>query len=445
MTLPVAIALYEWFFFRDLRVAWTRKTLFVVASLSALALAGAWLLLGADPLAGILEEYARREFTMGERVLTELRVVVFYLGLFAWPTPDRLNLLHDFELSRSLLDPWTTFASAAALLGLLVAAILGARRHRLLAFCALWYLLHLVIESSIVAIEIAYEHRLYLPAVGLSLAIGYGTTSAFSRRAGPTIAAALIGVSVLVAFTMSRNEVWADELTLWTDTVKKSPGHYRGQFNLGNAYRRRGDLERAALHYRASIGAKPDYYKAHNNLGNLLLGEGSVEEAIAHFRRSLASHPLHLRAYNNLGRALAVRGDYEAARRQYEAALRIDPGYAKVHYNLGNLLLDTGREETGLEHLALAVRADPGFMSARNNLGIALAVSGRLGQALEVLRAAVDYDAEHAPSRLNLAKTLAASGQRSAACAEVRAALRIAPGLVEPGHRQLCEDGAPDG
>ena len=36
----------------------------------------------------------------------------------------------------------------------------------MISFCILWYFGNLVIESSIFPLEMVYEHRLYLPAVG---------------------------------------------------------------------------------------------------------------------------------------------------------------------------------------------------------------------------------------------------------------------------------------
>ena len=76
-----------------------------------------------DPIVGILSAYKHRDFTLVQRVLTQSRVVIFYLGLLLWPHPSRLNLDHDFALSYSLTDPVTTLISMAFITALIALAI----------------------------------------------------------------------------------------------------------------------------------------------------------------------------------------------------------------------------------------------------------------------------------------------------------------------------------
>ncbi len=56
---------------------------------------------------------------MGERVLTQFRIVLYYLTLLIYPLPSRLNLDYDFPVSKSILDPATTLISMVVVLGLL--------------------------------------------------------------------------------------------------------------------------------------------------------------------------------------------------------------------------------------------------------------------------------------------------------------------------------------
>ena len=106
----------------------------------------AWGYLGNEPLDRLQSGYTRRDFTMGERLLTQPRVVLHYLNLLAFPLPARLNLAHHMVTSKSLFEPITTVLSVAGILGLLGIAICLARRHRILSFCLLWFFLHLMIE-----------------------------------------------------------------------------------------------------------------------------------------------------------------------------------------------------------------------------------------------------------------------------------------------------------
>ena len=110
--------------------------------------------------------YKIRDFTLTERVLTQFRVVLYYVTLLVWPLPSRLNLDYDFPTSHGILDPPTTLVSILIVAGLIGYGVWSGRKRPLLSYFILWYFGNLVIESSIFPLEMVYEHRLYLPMVG---------------------------------------------------------------------------------------------------------------------------------------------------------------------------------------------------------------------------------------------------------------------------------------
>ena len=165
--LPLFIALYEFYFFQNLDLSPKgKKVVFVL--LGALLILGAFgfIIWGQRYVNVIIEGYPYRTFTIGERVLTQFRVVLYYLTLLVYPHPSRLNLDYDFPISKTLLDPPTTLISILIIAGLLGYSLWTAKKRPILSFCILWYFGNLVIESSIFPLEMVYEHRLYLPAVG---------------------------------------------------------------------------------------------------------------------------------------------------------------------------------------------------------------------------------------------------------------------------------------
>jgi hypothetical protein len=165
--LPLFIALYEFYFFQNLDLSPRgKKVVFVL--LGALLILGAFgfIIWGQRYVNVIIEGYPYRTFTIGERVLTQFRVVLYYLTLLVYPHPSRLNLDYDFPISKTLLDPPTTLISILIIAGLLGYSLWTAKKRPILSFCILWYFGNLVIESSIFPLEMVYEHRLYLPAVG---------------------------------------------------------------------------------------------------------------------------------------------------------------------------------------------------------------------------------------------------------------------------------------
>ena len=165
--LPFFIALYEFYFFQNLGVTPKNKKI-LFALVAGLVILGAFgfALWGKRYINVLIEGYQYRTFTMGERVLTQFRIVLYYLTLLIYPHPSRLNLDYDFPLSRTILDPPTTLLSMLIIAGLIGYSIWTAKKRPVISFCILWYFGNLVIESSIFPLEMVYEHRLYLPAVG---------------------------------------------------------------------------------------------------------------------------------------------------------------------------------------------------------------------------------------------------------------------------------------
>ncbi len=165
--LPLFIALYEFYFFQnlDLSPKGKRVLFFLVGVLVALGAFGL-ILWGKRYLNLIIQGYEYRTFTMGERVLTQFRVVLYYLTLLIYPHPSRLNLDYDFPISKTIFDPPSTILSILVIAGLMGYSIWKAKRRPVLSFFILWYFGNLVIESSIFPLEMVFEHRLYLPSIG---------------------------------------------------------------------------------------------------------------------------------------------------------------------------------------------------------------------------------------------------------------------------------------
>ena len=165
--LPLFIALYEFYFFQrcDLSPKGKKILFGLVAGLVILGAFG-FVLWGKRYINVTIEGYQSRNFTMSERVLTEFRIVLYYITLLILPHPSRLNLDYDFPISKTILDPFTTLISILIVAGLIGYSIWTAKKRPVLSFCILWYFGNLGIESSIFPLELVYEHRLYLPAVG---------------------------------------------------------------------------------------------------------------------------------------------------------------------------------------------------------------------------------------------------------------------------------------
>jgi Flp pilus assembly protein TadD len=364
VTGPVAAWLLEWIFWRDFDRTFARRSLLLVGLPLALFGAAAYAILTRDVGWG----YAGKPFTPGERLLTELRVVVFYLSLFVFPLPSRMNLLHDFALSHSLLDPPSTGLSLLVLLALAALAVVCARRAPLVTFALAWCALQLLIETAVLPLALAFEHRMALPLVGLCIGAAWVVFAAARLRPVPAFAVGLAAVAALGVATVRRNALWSDELALWTDVAAKSP----------------------------------NVLAAQNNLGMALARAGRPAEAEAATMRALAIDPTDAEVLNDLGALLYARGDRKGALARYGEALHYAPDHHKARFNLGMTLGEAGELDRAIEHLEMAVRSAPWEPSIWNGLGALHLLRGDLDAAEAALLRALELDPDHADARANL-------------------------------------------
>jgi tetratricopeptide (TPR) repeat protein len=433
VVLPFAILLLEGHFFQDLRGEWLRRSLWIALASAVVAVLIGYAFMGSLSL----EDYANYDFSMRERVLTQLRVVVFYIGLLLVPHPSRLNLMHDFPTSHSLTDPVTTLLSLLGLLSLAGFAVWRAREERLLSFCIAWFFLHLVIESSVLPLDMVFEHRLYLPMFGFALAASHLLFRLLPGRSAWALALAAAVIAALGTATVLRNRIWRDEVTLWQDVVSKSPQDHRARYNLGSALVTAGRYAEADRHFSETLRIRPDYAAAHNGLGMSLEARGEIDRAIFHFSEALRiGHlgragagvlPDEAAVHANLALVLGRRGRSDEAIEHFSEALRIHPNYAKAHYGLGNLLARGGEIEPAARHFSEALRIRPDYAAARLDLATALLELGRPEEAASQYHEVLRLDPQEAAAHAGLGVLQARRGEFERAIRHLEEALRLDP------------------
>ncbi len=343
-TLPGFIILYEWYFFQGLSRQWAKRHMLILAAFGVFIIVISLAYFGNEPVVRILNDYNSRDFTLAQRVLTQFRVVILYISLLIWPQPLRLSLDHDIALSYSLTDPITTLLSMTIIIVLIVLAIRFAKRERLISFCILWFFGNLVIESSIIGLELVFEHRNYLPSM-LAILLLVVLVFRYLKPAWVGVVALCVMGTLFTGWTFERNKDWSDEITLYRDCVEKAPGKARPYNNLGAALMRDGSLAEAVEHLQTALNIKPDFVDAHYNLGYALSRQGNLKAGIYQFGETLRLDPDNLKALNNMGVALALQGRYGEAANYFEAALKQNPRDADVHNNLGIALKKQGNPE----------------------------------------------------------------------------------------------------
>ena len=185
--------------------------------------------------------------------------------------------------------------------------------------------------------------------------------------------------------------------------LRKYPGDFVANANLGALLQSAGRLDDAVRHLQDAVRARPDHPAARNNLGTALLASGQLADAIAAFTEVVRTSPDYLQARYNLGNALMADARPHDAIPQFEYVLNRTPQDAAALSDLGSALAMTGRVAEATRALERSLALNPGNAQAHYNLGLIAAQSGRLADAEAHFERALAID----PSDPDVAQALA--------------------------------------
>jgi tetratricopeptide (TPR) repeat protein len=403
-TLPLAVILIEVICFQDLNSRKVRRAFFwgTVVAGGLLVVFSALLFLPGNPFA-FIKGYGGRPFTLSERLLTESRIVLFYLSLIFYPLPTRLSIEHDITVSTSLINPWTTLPAILIHLVLIGIGLFQIKKRPLLALAILFFYLNHVIESTIIPLELIFEHRNYLPSLFLFLpvAAGFKKLLDYYEKRNTVIRSVLICSSILIivgigAGTFIRNMAWATEKTLWEDAMHKAPNSHRPLHNLAwGYYVKIGQYDRAIELYEKSLDLRTNNDFANpiamSNLGLLYVHKKKYQKAI-----ELWQSALELRPNDDLIRYRYVIGliemkNWDAALDNLNQLMSRHPLHFDYTYLKGYVLLNQNQYEAALEYFERCLRLVSENQQALLGAGICNNLMGHYGRAEAIFRRVLKF------------------------------------------------------
>lgn len=373
----------------------------------------------------LIHRYHYRDFTLAQRLLTEPRILWHYILWIFVPNPTWMGMYHDdIPLSTGFVTPASTALAIAAWLLLIVLAIYKRRTVPALSFAVAWFLSGHIMESSVIALELTFEHRNYLPMVGLmigtvSAARDFSAVTSSPRLLSTVSVVALAACTLLTAF---RAHTWNDPLNLAIAFAKHHPRSAQSQYDAGRAivFRAAG----AGHVNEGRVEARPYFQRAmdlnstnvHSAVALVLTyanGDPVPQSALEalkfrlrHVRRFFPESPLalmnaladqwvsipdnevksivtaaldnpatssaaHASILNAYGRyQFQVQHDAQAAISLTIAAAEQEPNNPRYRLNLANLALTLNQIQLAADNVAAAQALDPADVYAEEMINI---------------------------------------------------------------------------
>jgi hypothetical protein len=263
------------------------------------------------------------------------------------------------------------------IIGILIAGIILGRYNRKIAFGTFFFFATIL---PVLPIKIVADRYTYIPSTGIFFIAAEGFDWLYrskvepQKMVKPILAILLIGILCTFSFlTWERCQVWKDSLSLWSNALKNYPDTPVAYNNLGEAYLRKEDYERAISNYNQALKMNPEFRRA-----NYL--------------------------FVNRGTAYLMKGDYERAIADYDQALRINPNDANAYHNRGAAYLHKGDPEEAIADFNKAIENNPRYAEAYFNKAIACEKTGDLKGAVEAYRGFIENVPPHFTSYINYAR-----------------------------------------
>jgi tetratricopeptide (TPR) repeat protein len=325
--------------------------------------------------------------------LTEPRIIVNYLSQIFYPLPNRLSIQHDILISTSLFKPWTTLPSIALILLLIGSGVSQVRKRPVVAFGILFFFLNHLIESTVIPLELIFEHRNYLPSLFLFWPISYGINRLidYYRKKKHTMSVIIVSFVVLLLMvfgigTYIRNIAWATEKSLWEDAAKKAPKSSRPYYRLADFYSKSGQLDQSAALLKKGLSLRHHLPKQgqvlyYNNMGNIFRKKKEHEKAIQSFKTALEIQPNFTTVRENLILALIESNKWNEASKQVDFLIAKRNPHS-FYLNLKGLIwVRQHSPAKAIPYFKKALQRAPYGRDSLVNFGVALSLTGAFDRA----------------------------------------------------------------
>ena len=392
VTAPAVILLYDWIFIsKSISESICKRTAYYIGlSMSWLFLAALMIQLSHQSIG------FNQKVSIWEYAITECRAIVHYFQLALIPTPLVFDYGPIYVSELGLIIPY-----ALTLIIILSISTYLIVKKPSLGFLFAWVFIIFSPTSSFVpvALQPIAESRMYLPIAALCVLLVLGVEKIFKKFSLWIIVA--IGLLALY-MTIERNLVYADPVTLWKDTLAKSPHNPRAHADLGEVLAEKGETENAILEFKEAIRLSKSLTIVHYDLARALHDIGKPDEAIAEYKEALRLNPKLSEAKIGLATTLAEQGNTDRAKTLLNDLVSTETKDPQIYYNLGLVLLKNGETEQAIIQFNKALALNPTDSVIRNALGTAQFENGKIAEAIATYKTAIKDNPSNPVSYHNL-------------------------------------------
>jgi tetratricopeptide (TPR) repeat protein len=371
------------------------------------------------------------------RSVNALNSYVVYLIDSFWPS--RLSILYPHPMGE--YSAWLAAAQAAGLVVLTIFCARLVRSRPYLIVGWLWYLITLVPVIGLiqVGLQARADRYMYLPQIGVTIALVWGVRDLFAeRKSGRAVlsAVAIASVAALTVIAWQQAAHWRNTMALYSHAVAVNDENPMAHHGLAGQLGKNERWLEAEVHFARSVELSPHWAGAHIGLADSRAAQGRLDAAIEGYRQALKIAPRHARAHAHLGKALAESGKLGAAIRQHRRALELygDRPTAEAYAYLASALAEQGDLADSERFYRKALVLRPTYAAAHENLGFVLARADRHREAYEQLERALELGEESPELCESLASTAAQLGDPHGAALYYRQALQLRPGWIGPAN-----------
>lgn len=267
-------------------------------------------------------ELPGRDYTLVERLLTQPQVLMEYLQLAFFPSINAFTPFHDtYKPVTNIFSSYQAMLSMLAICSSFLMAIFMRNKWPLYSFAVLWFLTAHLLESSVISLELYYEHRNYIALFGPCFALVMALFNIPSRYKNISIAITTIYTLMLLVTLSLTTRLWGEQILAAETWFVQKPGSIRASEHLAFLYMKQDKLQQAELVFTKQTQLCPTCITSHAQAMLTSCVLGNVEKSQQHYQRIL---PLIAVTTQSTGLATTLSRAYQAIKSERCTALTFD-------------------------------------------------------------------------------------------------------------------------